>query len=305
MWKDTGKKDMHTHLACIPCLRRQAGDAIALATADAGLRVEIMLKVVDVIAGLPMDQPPPSMAGRIHRLIREQTGALDPYARIKARATDMALSLVSSMRSRVEADPDPFEAALRLAIAGNILDFAAFTQIDDKQLKQSFDEAFAKPLPESEIESLKAAVLRARSILYLGDNAGETVFDRLFIERLPAGVVTYAVKAGPIINDATRADALAAGIQEVARIVETGSDMPGTMLEECSPAFLELFETPEVVIAKGQANYETLSDASREVFFLTQVKCATIAHDLDAPLGQWIVRRKVPAAKSGRGREEL
>jgi hypothetical protein len=287
---------MHTNLACIPCLRRQAGDAIALATSDAGLRVETMLKVVDVIAGLPMDQPPPSMAGRIHRLIREQTGAFDPYAQVKTRATAMALDLASSLRSRIEDAPDPFEAALRLAIAGNILDFAAFTSIDDKQLVQSFDEAFEKPLPEKEIEDLKAAVARARSILYLGDNAGETVFDRLFIERLPAGSVTYAVKAGPVINDATCADALAAGLQDVARILETGSDMPGTMLGECSPAFLELFEKADAVIAKGQANYETLSNAPREVFFLTQVKCATLAHELDVPLGRWIVRRHIPAA---------
>ena len=293
---------MYTNLACIPCLRRQAGDAIALATTDAGLRIETMLKVVDVIAGLPMDQPPPAMAGLIHRFIRERTGSVDPYAAVKARATDMALRLVASLRSQVDAAADPFEAALRLAIAGNILDFAAFTHIDDAQLERCFSDAFAKPLPTSEIERLKAATDSARSILYIGDNAGETVFDRLLIEHLPAGAVTYAVKAGPVINDATRADAMAAGIQDVARIVDTGSDMPGTMLEYCSPAFRTLFDTAEVVIAKGQANYETLSDAPREIFFLTQVKCATIARDINAPLGQWVVRRNTPAVASALGK---
>lgn len=299
---DTGKKDMHTHLTCIPCLKRQAGDAIALATADPGLRVETMLKVVDVIAGLPMDQPPPSMAGSIHRLIREETGAIDPYAQVKKRATDMALRLEASLRARIKDAPDPFEAAVRFAIAGNILDFAAFTHIDDTQLERSFQEASAKPLPSSEIERLKSAVATAGSILYIGDNAGETVFDRLLIEHLPAGAVTYAVKAGPVINDATYADALAAGIQEVACIVDTGSDMPGTMLKECSPDFLKLFEVAEVIIAKGQANYETLCDAPREVFFLTQVKCATIASAMEATLGQWIVRLKGPAAAPALGK---
>lgn len=293
---------MQTHLACISCLKRQAGDAIALATADPGLRVETMQRVVDAIAGLPMDQPPPSMAGRIHRLIREETGAFDPYAQVKKRATDMALRLAAQLRSLIEAAPDPFDAAVRFAIAGNILDFAAFTHIDDTQLERSFREASAKPLPSTEIERLKSAVATAASILYLGDNAGETVFDRLLIEHLPAGAVTYAVKSGPVINDATYADALAAGIQEVACIVDTGSDMPGTMLKECSPAFLRLFDTAEVVIAKGQANYETLCDAPREVFFLTQVKCATIASALDASLGQWVVRLQGPAASPALGK---
>jgi len=282
---------MRTYLACIPCLLRQAGDAIAMASDDDGQRIATMRAVLAMAAQLPMDQPPPLLAGSIHRLIRESTGVSDPYAQVKARATTMALSLADQARAQVEAATDPFEAAVRLAIAGNVLDFGAFTHLDEHDIERAIAGAFSQPLDATELMRLKQAAGKARAILYLADNTGETVFDRLLIERLPAGAVTYAVKSGPIINDATAAEALAAGIRDVARIVETGSDMPGTMLEHCSPVFRALFETADLVIAKGQANYESLCDAPREVFFLTQVKCAIIARDMQAAVGQWIVRR--------------
>jgi uncharacterized protein with ATP-grasp and redox domains len=132
-------------------------------------------------------------------------------------------------------------------------------------------------------------------VLYLADNAGETVFDRLLIETLDVPVI-YAVKGGPILNDATQEDALAAGIGRAAEVISSGADAPGTILSRCSGEFRQLYDRSELIIAKGQANYETLSEEGARVFFLLQVKCPVIARDVGTPVGSIVLRRGRPVA---------
>jgi hypothetical protein len=139
-------------------------------------------------------------------------------------------------------------------------------------------------------------------VLYLGDNAGETVFDRVLIEALEPPVL-YAVKGGPVLNDATLDDALAAGLETCATIIDNGSRAPGTVLDLCSAEFRGAFDAAPLVIAKGQANYETLSEAGPRVFCLLQAKCPVIAEDMRVPVGSTIVRRSTgprDAASSAR-----
>jgi hypothetical protein len=192
---------------------------------------------------------------------------------------------------RVEAAGDPFEAAVRFAIAGNVMDFSLASSWDGSRIEESLDEALSKTLARSDVEELRDAAGTAALILYIGDNAGETVFDRLLLERLPEGRVVYAVKGAPVINDATREDAGAAGVGELVRVVDTGADSPGAILEDCSQEFRDFFTLADVVIAKGQANYETLCDCGREVFLLTQVKCQVVARDTGAAVGDWMCLR--------------
>jgi uncharacterized protein with ATP-grasp and redox domains len=133
----------------------------------------------------------------------------------------------------------------------------------------------------------------ARSILYLADNAGEIVFDRLLIERLPAGRVTVVVRGAPVINDATRADAQVAGLDRIAEIIDNGSDAPGTVLEDCSAQFRERFESADVIIAKGQGNFETLSAAGANICFLLKIKCPVLATHTGIELGtQALIHRE-------------
>ncbi len=150
-------------------------------------------------------------------------------------------------------------------------------------------QAESQPLDEEAVDALQRAVDAAQTILVLGDNAGEAVFDRLLIEQMPGKQVTYAVKAEPVINDATEADAVNAGLNDVAEIIDNGTDAPGTVLEQCSPEFVQRFERADVVIAKGQANFETLNEVEREVFFLTQIKCRVIADHYGMQVGDWLV----------------
>lgn len=151
-------------------------------------------------------------------------------------------------------------------------------------------DIFSAPLAGDPAALFEAAA-KARSILYLADNAGEIVFDRILIEALPASRVTVAVRGGPVINDATLADAETAGIHEIATVIDNGSDAPGTLLAECSPEFRARFEAADLVIAKGQGNFETLSDTRKHIFFLLSVKCPLVAAEVGAPVGSLVVKQ--------------
>ncbi len=292
---------MRTFLDCVPCFVKQALAAARLVSTDEAVHERVLRRVLAQGSRLAFDKSPAHMARAMHRIIREETGSPDPYADIKRRSTEIALAQLDAARERVNASADPFEAAVRFSIAGNIMDFAMASTWNENSIEEALDKALDKTLARSDVAALKQATETAALILYIGDNAGEIVFDRLLLERLPAGRVRFAVKGGPIINDATREDAEASGLAELACIVDTGTDSPGVILEDCSREFRELFALAGLVIAKGQANYETLGDCGREVFLLTQVKCPVIARDTAAAVGDWICMR---GGTPGRAQQE-
>jgi uncharacterized protein with ATP-grasp and redox domains len=241
-------------------------------------------------ARFPLDRTPPEMGRIIHRIVREESGNRDPYAAIKSESTRNALQLMGNVRRVITGSARPFEMAVRFSIAGNIMDYALLSKWSPLELDSLTEKTRRESLDTASVEKLHTAARRARSILVIGDNAGETVFDRLLIEQMEGAAIYYAVKGSPVINDATLHDARAAGLDRVAELVENGNDAPGTLLEDCSESFRRIFDEAELVIAKGQANYETLSQAARPVFFLTQVKCPVIGRDLGEPVGRWVVK---------------
>jgi uncharacterized protein with ATP-grasp and redox domains len=176
--------------------------------------------------------------------------------------------------------------ALRISIAGNIIDFGVHDEIQD--LDPVVDRVIKQPFLINDIAPLKERLANSDQVLFLGDNAGETVFDRVLIETLPIPVI-YAVKDRPILNDATMEDALAAGLGTCASLISNGADAPGTILSLCSDEFRKTFREATLIIAKGQANYETLSEAGGRVFCLLQVKCPVIAADINGPVESIVI----------------
>jgi len=154
------------------------------------------------------------------------------------------------------------------------------------------NETLNQPFAINNLPEFKKALERSRRILYLTDNAGEIVFDRILIEELPdyRDRVIVAVKSEPVINDATMEDAEQAGLTDIVRVIENGSDAPGTILEECSEEFLEIFYNSDMIIAKGQGNYESLSENDHRVFFLLKAKCSVISRHLRVRIGDIIVK---------------
>jgi len=281
---------MRTYLECIPCFVRQALDAARLATSDLAVHERVLRETLRWASEMSFDQSPPSMGQRIHRLLREVSENPDPYRDAKRQANEVAMGWLPNLRERIGAAPDPLAAAMRVAIAGNIIDLGCRTEVSEEEIRAAITRAFADPLAPEAVADFREALRSASRILYLADNAGEIVLDRLLVEQLPLERVTLAVRGGPVINDATRADADLVGLTSLVKVVDNGSDAPGTILEDCSPAFRELFERADLLIAKGQGNYETLSEAGRNIYFLLQAKCPVIARDIGCTVGKAVLR---------------
>jgi hypothetical protein len=285
---------MKTYLDCIPCFVRQALASARLVSNDENVHEQVLRKVLTMVADMDLTDPPPRMGQRMHRAIREVLGNPDPYRAIKARFTAASLRLVPEMQKKIAASPNPLETAVRLAIAGNLIDFGPRSDVDESEIEPAVSEALSAPLL-GEVEPFRRDLKNTRSLLYLADNAGEIVFDKLLIEQIRREVgdtihISVVVKGSPTINDAVREDAEAAGIQEVAELLDNGSDAPGTILPECRPQVRQRFEAADMVVAKGQGNYETLNTATRPIWFLLKAKCPIISRDVPCAQGSMVLR---------------
>ncbi len=294
---------MKTFFDCIPCFVRQALDSVRLVTDDEQVHERLLREVLRAASEMELRQSPPAMGQRIHRLIRRLTGQSDPYRQIKHRHNRLAMELYPKLRARVRTSANPLETALRLAMAGNIIDMGVNARLDESRVFEAVEQASSAPL-DGDVRAFAEALSRARQILYLADNAGEIVFDRLLLERMPVEKVTVAVRGSAVINDATIADTQAAGIPGIVEVIDNGSDAPGTILDDCSAAFRRRFDQADLIIAKGQGNYETLSEVPKDIFFVLQAKCPVIARDLGCDVGSLILRRSTDPVIGGSNRNE-
>ncbi|MCK4389342.1 MAG: DUF89 family protein [Desulfobacterales bacterium] len=277
---------MKTYLDCIPCFLKQALFAARAALDDEEKIKEVLDRVGMLVSELPLDSSPPETGREVYRVVREVTGVDDPFATLKAESIEKALALYPSMKQIVGDSDDPLETAVRLAVAGNLIDFGANP---DFNLERDVKEALRKEPAINHYEAFKNKLEGAREILYLGDNAGETVFDRVLIEVM-AKPVTYAVRERPVINDATVEDAVRSGLDELAEVVSSGCDAPGVILNRCSEPFLDHYKRADLIISKGQGNYETLSGEQRPIFYLLKTKCPVIAADLGVKDGDTVIK---------------
>ena len=290
---------MQIFLDCIPCFIRQALDAARLSTDDKKIHEKVVREVIILAQDLDMSQSPPVMGQKIHRLIRELVGTEDPYRDVKKQFNNASLQLYSKMRTYIIDSKEMLETAIRLAIAGNIIDFGVNSELQESELEKTISECLVAEFSDMQLKPFQQAINEAKEILYIADNVGEIIFDRLLIEQLPMEKVTVVVKGSPVINDATVEDAWAVGLIDLVEVIDTGDDAPIKILEICSVAFRYYFETADVVIAKGQGNYESLSDVDKNIFFSLKAKCPVIAEHLGCEVDQMILRRSDAFAGAG------
>jgi len=276
---------MKTYLDCIPCFIRQAHNAICFTSDDLEIQEKVLREVLLRVGNMSLNQPPPLMGRFIHQLIKELTGNDDPYHDVKDLYNKLALKMYPELKKKVEQSANPIETAIRLAIAGNIIDFGARTNLDSNEVSSTVDEALKATLNQDLLADFSESAPKSSLILYIGDNAGEIVFDRLLIEQLPSEKIVFVVRGNPIINDATIDDAKSVGLTDIVKVIDNGSDAPGTIVTECSNQFQDYFNRADMVIAKGQGNYETLSDSDRKIYFLLKAKCPVIARYLNCEQG--------------------
>jgi len=289
---------MKTYFECIPCFFKQALEAAKLSGADKKTQKKILDKVALSLPDFPLSASPPEMARIIHGIIRKITGRRDPYLNIKEKSNNLALKAYPRLKEKMSRSKDKLLTAVELAIAGNIIDYGVKNSINvreelDKILKKENLAIKKEGTRIFNYKGFKRAIARSDNILYLADNAGEVVFDRILIEQIKKkkkGMdITYAVKEMPVINDALERDARVAGIQEYAAIISSGADTPGTVLSRCSREFVKLYRRAGMVISKGQGNFEALSNSKRQIFFLFMAKCPVVAGHVKCKMGDIVL----------------
>ncbi|MCK4385386.1 MAG: DUF89 family protein [candidate division Zixibacteria bacterium] len=280
---------MRTYLECIPCIIEQTIKTARELTQDWEKREILLQKVLETLSNISYNQSPPYLGRETHRVIRRILDNPDPYLKLKREFNQVGKELFPRLQERVNHSKYPFADAVRLAIAGNIIDFGPQRHFE---LRKTIEEALLKKPAIDHTESLREDIEKASTILYLGDNAGETFFDRILIEKMPPKEIYYGVRGSPVINDATSEDAYWAGLDKVAKIISNGSDAPGTILEDCSDEFKNIFDRSDLVIAKGHGNYETLNEIKgKKLYFLLMVKCEIVARDVGCSEGDFVVKR--------------
>ncbi len=277
---------MKTYLDCLPCFLNQALRAARIATDDEGKVKEVLDEIGMMLKDIPLESSPPESGRLIYRKVSEITGNGDPFREIKDKSTKKALSLYPSLKSHVEKSNDRLLTAIRVAIAGNVIDFGPSRTFD---IEKDTDKTLKKEFAVCDYNKFKDCLDKADEILYIGDNAGECVFDRILIEEMKKPVI-YVVRNTPVINDATYEDAVQAGIDKVATILSSGTDAPGTVLKTCSLEFKNVYKNSKFIISKGQGNYEALSNERCAIFFLLTVKCQVITNDIGAKEGDIILK---------------
>ena len=279
---------MVTSIDCIPCLLRQTIEALRFSFTDKKIQEKILKEIILLTAELDLTLPPPLIAGEIHRRMRNISKIDDPYKDIKKKFTHLALSMIEQCRLNINSSKDPFLSALKLSIAGNIIDSGAKSGLNEKEVIEQIDTALNEVL-HGDIDTLASAVKKADKILYIADNAGEIVFDLPLIELIGSEKITFVVRGGPVINDATIEDAINSGITTAVKVISSGSDIPGTIPDICSSEFQKHYHDADLIISKGQGNYETLSEEKKNIFFLLKVKCAVIAEHTGFPIGSHVL----------------
>ena len=289
---------MKTYLDCIPCFFRQALEAARIAGASEATQKRILDELGKILPKFSLKSSPTEMGGIIHGLVKKITNEEDPYKYIKAENTQLAMGVYDNLKKKVKDSLDSLLTAVELAIAGNIIDYGVKNSLDiNKELERilNLENKTIKKEKKSffNYPEFKQKLKNAKTILYLADNAGETVFDRILIEEIKYlygdKKIFYAVKEKPIINDALIEDAYKCGIDKVATVISCGANSPGTILSLCSREFLKIYKEVDMIISKGQGNFEALSQQKRPIFFLLKAKCHVVAKDIGCNVGDIIL----------------
>ncbi len=283
---------MRIQLDCVPCFLRQALEASRWVTKDIHIQEKIIDDALEILKDYKKYASPPELGRKIHNLVKIHTKNPDPYKEFKIRSIEIAKKYYSHLKKFLNTKTDRLYWALKISAIGNTIDAGVYSNIN---LEECIEKELKKDFAICDVEVFEKLLKDAKSVLILGDNAGETVFDKILIEEikknLPDVEVFYAVRGEPIINDVTLEEAYASGLDECSKIISTGCTLPGIDFKECSQEFLEVFKKADIIISKGQGNYESLSEIKREnIFFLLKAKCPVIVSHIGTEVNSYLFK---------------
>ena len=275
---------------CIACMFRQALNTTRMVVDDPEMELEVLRRLAGRVLDMDVEDTPAGLSMPVYEIVSELTGVKDPFRERKEESNRTALDLEPGLRKRIEKSSDPLDAALHAGAAGNIIDLGIHLEFDiEADTGRIMDQAFAL----SDIDAFRNEIKPGRKALFVGDNAGEIVFDKFLVGQVrDAGVdVVYSVKSGPIINDSTMDDAVMAGMPELAGVIETGSNDIGVNWDRVSDEFRREFESAYFIVAKGHGNFETCNDRPENIYFLLKAKCDMVARELGVKVGDIVFRK--------------
>jgi len=273
---------------CVTCIIAQVKNVTDMLGLPDIEREAAMRETHAYLAGANYEGCTPESMGELWQILLRHVGEDDPYAEIKSLCNREAMKMVPVTREKIAHAKEPFTVALKYAIAGNLIDYGLEHPVSVEEQNARIDAIANTAFSVDDSERLRAALSSAKTMLYLGDNAGEIVFDKLLIERIrqayPQVEVSFVVKGSAVLNDVTRADALEVGMGELARVIDNGDASPGTVLPRTSESFRRAFAEADVVLSKGQGNFESLGGVEKEhLFFLFTAKCDTVCAEAGVP----------------------
>lgn len=231
----------------------------------------------------------PEVTRNILTKLKSYSTINDPYKVEKEKSNRELMSKYGEFRKLIDSSDDKFDTALRLAIAGNIIDFGPNHKFD---VFETIERVLNSDFAIDHSAQLRKAIKQADSILYLGDNCGEAVLDKLFIETINHPRVWFAVRGEPVLNDVTRSEAIGLGIDKFAQIIDNGDDCPSTILHRVSPAFLSVYKSAGLIISKGMGNFEGLMyENDPRLFYMLMIKCPVIAEKTGASTGSFVIKQ--------------
>lgn len=290
---------MNTSLDCLPCFFKQVLEAGRMLGLPPASIKHIMDEIGDELKHFPLEMSPPEMAYHMQRLFAEHSGKEDPYLDVKMLSNNEALAVLDDLRNIVRKGENPLQTAVKLACAGNIIDYGAFpsgidVQAEISRILQQQGMSTDTDSPLFEFTAFHQALKAAKRVMYIADNAGEIVFDRVLLETIltefPQLELYFVTRGSPILNDVLVKDALDCGLDSVATIISSGSKTPGLVLSQVDPAFLQLYQEADMVISKGQGNFEALSDEQGPIFFLFIIKCEVIMQHVGGAMRDLVLK---------------
>ena len=280
---------MKTQFEGIPCIVNSYLRLVETGVIPESRQEAILRQLLQYLSQVDYNQSPPMMGRVLQRMIRESLQDPDPYHQIKEKYNRMMLELYPSFQEIVTNSKDPFDSAMRLAVAGNVIDFGAKYQFD---VMDTIRSVMDKKLAIDDSRSLRDDLEHAQTLLYIGDNCGEIVLDKLFLETVEVPQKYFVVRESPVLNDITLDDAKMTGIDKVAKVITTGDDSPGAVWETASKEFKDHFINADIVISKGQGNLEGLIDVPHDhVYFLLVTKCDLIGERIGTRNGDFVIKR--------------
>ncbi len=281
---------MKTVSLCYPCFLKQAHTSAGFLTEKEGRRVEVLKEIAKLLPSLSPERDPAYNSSLVLFKVNELMNATDPYQEERERYDRLAMELVPELRGEIEASDDALEMSVRMSVVGNVIDLGIKEPVD---IAGTMEQAKGDGFKIFEFAGLRQELEKAKRVLYILDNAGEIVFDSLLIEQIRklGKAVIAVVRGGPILNDAVMDDAKRVGLDKLCKVIDTGNNFVGVNREKCSPVFLKGLDTAELVIAKGQGNYETLEGTRPNIFFILKAKCEAVAEHIGVRQGDLVLKR--------------